>query len=265
VPLLVVVIIFAPEWAIASITALVAVFAAREFYKLTTQKIEQSLIFIGYILILTFVANGYFKNEDYFKNEYTGYLLAATFIIPLVWLLFRFNRETLLIKWAWTLTGILYIGWLLSHYVAMRRFENGESWLIITLFTTFACDTAAYFVGRAWGKHKMAPSISPGKTWEGAAGGLFGAALAAVILHIILDAVGKPLPLEYGWVVLMGILIGICAQLGDLTESLLKRNAGVKDTGKLLPGHGGILDRIDSVIFTGVVVYYYALYVGELA
>jgi phosphatidate cytidylyltransferase len=250
IPLLLVIIYFVPAWAIALLVAAVAILAAKEFYKMAAHRGEQPLIYLGFLFTLFFIANAYFD------NEYTGYLLAAALVFPLVWLLLRWRRETILINWVWTLAGILYIGWMLSHYVALRRLE-------ITLLATFACDTAAFFVGRAWGRHLLAPTISPGKTWEGAIGGFVGAAVAAVVLYVILDVIGLSLPLGYGWIILLGCLIGFFAQLGDLTESLLKRSAGVKDSGGLLPGHGGVLDRIDSVVFTGVIVYYYAICVAE--
>ncbi|MBT4511002.1 MAG: CDP-archaeol synthase, partial [Chloroflexi bacterium] len=107
------------------------------------------------------------------------------------------------------------------------------------------------------GKHKMAPAISPGKTWEGAIGGLIGAAVATIALIIItgVDDIG------YAKIIPLGFLISIFAQVGDLTESALKRNANAKDAGSLIPGHGGVLDRLDSIIFTIVLVYYYVIWI----
>ena len=107
---------------------------------------------------------------------------------------------------------------------------------------------------KALGKHPLAPSISPGKTWEGTIGGLLISVIVSLALGIALH-----LPLDYWQMVLLGCVISVFAQLGDLIESLFKRNASVKDSGKLLPGHGGILDRTDSIIFTGVIVYYCAV------
>jgi phosphatidate cytidylyltransferase len=126
-----------------------------------------------------------------------------------------------------------------------------------SMITIMASDTTAFFVGRAWGRHRMAPAISPKKTWEGAIGGAMGSIIVATILGAVFS-----LPLSYWQLVLAGCFISIIAQLGDLVESLLKRNTGVKDSGKVLPGHGGILDRIDSFIFTGALVYYLALAVS---
>ena len=128
---------------------------------------------------------------------------------------------------------------------------NGYHWLLYALFTTFATDTGAYFVGRAFGKHKLAPVISPGKTWEGAAGGLIWAVGISIALAAVLD-LSFPLWQQ----VLLGLLLGTVAQMGDLLESALKRRAGVKDAGVLIPGHGGVLDRIDSLLVTIPVTYY---------
>jgi len=155
-----------------------------------------------------------------------------------------------LITWTSSLTGIFYLGWLLSYWVLIMGFY-GRDWVLLALFATFAVDTTAYFIGRAWGRHKMAPTISPGKTWEGAVGGLVGAIVAVIVLALLLD-----IDISYSEMVILGFLIAVFAQLGDLAESKLKRSMGVKEAGNLIPGHGGILDRLDSIVFTGVVVYY---------
>jgi phosphatidate cytidylyltransferase len=175
-------------------------------------------------------------------------------VLSLIWLLVRPQKEEGFVGWIWTLAGILYLGWLLSHFVALRGLDDGQNWVFLALFATFASDTTAYFVGRAWGRHKLAPTISPGKTWEGTIAGFLGAIIVSLLFTL-------PLPLGYGQAILIGFLISLFGQIGDLTESLFKRKMGVKDSGRLLPGHGGFLDRIDSVVFAGVVVYYYVIWV----
>ena len=149
------------------------------------------------------------------------------------------------------------MGWLLSHFVALRGLDEHGSWVFLALFTTFGSDTAAFFAGRALGRHHLAPGISPGKTWEGAIAGILGAIIVSLLFTIPSPL---SLPLGYGQAIVLGVLVSIFGQAGDLIESLLKRNMGVKDSGRLLPGHGGALDRIDSVVFAGVVVYYYAIW-----
>jgi phosphatidate cytidylyltransferase len=178
-------------------------------------------------------------------------------IFSLIWLIFRSPVKDAAINWVWILGGIIYIGWMLSHLIPLRGLEAGRDWVLLALFATFAADTAAFFSGRSLGRHSLASKIRPGKTWEGAVGGFLGAIVGALILATILPQI----TIQYWQVVLLGALIGIFSQLGDLAESMLKRGIGVKDAGKLIPGHGGILDRLDSIIFTVVVVYYYVIWV----
>jgi len=159
------------------------------------------------------------------------------------------------------MAGVLYIGWLLSYLVSLRGLEDGRNWIFLALFTTFASDTAAFFIGRALGRHPLAPNISPGKTWEGAVGGVLGAVLVSLFFVLPTPLSLNPY-LNWGQAILLGLLVSVFGQIGDLTESLLKRNVGVKDSGTLIPGHGGVLDRVDSIVFAGVVVYYFALFVA---
>jgi phosphatidate cytidylyltransferase len=129
--------------------------------------------------------------------------------------------------------------------------EAGRNLVFLALATNFGSDTSAFFVGRALGRHKLAPNISPGKTWEGTIAGVFGAIIISLLFTMLI-------PISYWQAIILGFLVSAFGQLGDLVESLLKRNMKVKDSGGLLPGHGGALDRMDSVVFASVVVYYYA-------
>ena len=139
----------------------------------------------------------------------------------------------------------------------------GRNWLILALFCTFATDTGAYLVGRAIGRRPMAPSISPNKTWEGAAGGFLAAIAAAVLLDYLLN-LGLARD-QWNWQApLIGATVGLVAQAGDLLESRLKRLSQVKDSGGLMPGHGGLLDRLDSLLLTLPAAYYLAVAVLTL-
>jgi len=151
---------------------------------------------------------------------------------------------------AGTLIGTLYLG-LLNYCYLLRTLPDGWIWLIFMLAGTWAGDTAAYFVGKTFGKIKIAPVLSPKKTLEGTIGGILGSLLVGylfVLLYSFLD------PLK---MLVLGLLLGMTAGLGDLLESSFKRQAGVKDSSKLIPGHGGILDRFDSAMFTAPLVYYF--------
>jgi phosphatidate cytidylyltransferase len=169
-------------------------------------------------------------------------------------------------SWGLTIAGAFYIAWLLSHFILLRSLsapalhdsiftplgmQPGVAWIYYVCAITWLQDTSAYFVGRQFGRHKLAPILSPKKTWEGAAGGMIGAILTGVVCVWLL---GLPITLLQG--ALLGIVGGIVGPLGDLSESLIKRQVGLKDAGTLIPGHGGILDRADSLLFTVPILYY---------
>lgn len=146
------------------------------------------------------------------------------------------------------LLGTVYIFGAWRCAIGLRQIS--AHWLMIALLVSWAGDTAALYAGRAWGKHKLAPVVSPAKTWEGAAGSVAGGVLAAgVYAHYLLPA--EPV----AWVLGLAAVANVAGQAGDMCESALKRGAGVKDSGTILPGHGGFLDRIDSSLFTIPVVY----------
>ena len=147
--------------------------------------------------------------------------------------------------------GALYIGMTSAHLLLLMQLPQGRHWLLFLTAITAASDTAAYYSGSLLGKHKLCPAISPGKTWEGFLGGLFGSLLAAFAVKFFF------LPQEgILWIGALALLLCCLGVAGDLSESMLKRACGVKDSGTLLPGHGGILDRVDSLLLTAPVLYY---------
>jgi phosphatidate cytidylyltransferase len=177
-------------------------------------------------------------------------------LIPLVWVTLRANPETALDDWIWSVGGLLYVGLLGAHFVLLREVSNGRDWVLLTVLGTFAVDTAAYFVGRTIGRHKLAPAISPGKTVEGTIGGLAGGFAAVVLANYFLG-----IRLEAALIVPLAALLPVAAVVGDLAESIIKRGMHVKDASHLIPGHGGVLDRLDSLLFTFPVVFYYLVWV----
>jgi phosphatidate cytidylyltransferase len=151
----------------------------------------------------------------------------------------------------YSIFGVLFIGWNLSHLILLRLLPAGPSYILFLCAVVWVGDSAAMYVGKSLGRYKMAPAISPGKTWEGAVGGAVGGVLAAVW------SAGFWLPHLGLWqCVMLGLCISLAAQMSDLGESMLKRYAGVKDSGGLIPGHGGILDRIDSLLFAAPTLVY---------
>ena len=150
-----------------------------------------------------------------------------------------------------TLTGILYIGFFAYHIVLMDQLAHGELLIWLVLITAFGTDIMAYGTGKMIGRHKLCPQISPNKTVEGAIGGAIGSGIFCVIFGLIL------LPELLIHCIIIGVSGGVISQMGDLTASVFKRKLGIKDYSSLIPGHGGIMDRIDSLLFTAPFVYYY--------
>ena len=152
---------------------------------------------------------------------------------------------------AWWLGSVMYVAVLGTHWVLLRDIDDGRAWILVLLGVTFATDTGAYAVGRLLGSHLMAPGISPGKTWEGFAGGYVAGIAAGLGIPLALDLDPGPIVLA-----LIAAWLPVMAVLGDLAESALKRRIGVKDTSGLLPGHGGLLDRMDSLLLAGPCLYW---------
>ena len=261
IPLLTVIIWFGEPW-FTTLVTIWGVLAALEFYKLVTASKVSPLTYFGLIWTILFILS---RNSDLLSilkphfdlNLLAPLLLTSAVTLSLIWLLLRPQKEGAFTGWAWTIAGILYVGWLLSYLVALRGLDAGRNWVFFALFTTFASDTTAFFAGRALGKHHLAPSISPGKTWEGAIAGVFGAIIVSLLFTLRTPLQAS---FDYWWqAILLGLVVSIFGQLGDLVESLFKRNMGVKESGKSIPGHGGFLDRMDSVVFAGIVVYYYVI------
>jgi len=229
------------------VAAVWGVLAALEFYRAIRESGIEPLNCFGLIFILLLIIS------PHCSWAYVNPLLLTSMVVlPPLLLLVRRRKEDAFIGWVWTVAGIIYIGWLLSHFVALRGLEHGREWVLFALFVTFASDSTAYFVGSAIGKHLLAPGISPKKTWEGAVAGVIGAICIGLLLVMLLG-----LPITYTQAVPLAIAVSIFGQLGDLLESLFKRRVGIKDSGKAMPGHGGFLDRMDSVVFAGAFVYYY--------
>jgi phosphatidate cytidylyltransferase len=239
------------------------VLACIEFYRIVKARGVQPLGWFGMVFAVLLIVNAYIQQYRLFPLPYSSdftlsLLLSLMTLIPLIWLLFRSNKDNAFINWGWTVAGILYTGWLISYYVSIRQTDNGMGWLFLVLSCTALCDVGAYVIGSNLGKHPMAASVSPGKTWEGAAGGLAFSVITAIIL-----ALAFKLPLYYWQMVAAGLIIGVMAEIGDLVESLLKRNMQIKDAGSLLPGHGGFLDRIDSHLLVAPVAYYLIVLVNN--
>jgi phosphatidate cytidylyltransferase len=225
---------------------LVTALAIFEFYRIVKSEHVQPLTYFGIALGILIVLN---VHSPY--SFTLPLLLVLATVVPLIWMLFRRNKDHAFFNWGWTIAGVLYVAWLLSFYVIIRSLDREGGWAFMVLASTALCDVFAYAVGSLIGKHAVASSVSPGKTWEGCAGGMAASIIVAVALSFWFQ-----LPLQWWQMAIAGIVIGTFSQMGDMVESLLKRNMKTKDTGSLLPGHGGILDRIDSHLLIAPIAYY---------
>jgi len=158
------------------------------------------------------------------------------------------------VNFAISICGVLYIGWLGAYTISMREAAGGQWWLLLIFPAVWLTDLGGYLIGRAAGKHKLSQRVSPKKSWEGYAGGILFSALATWGLAWLWQFAYPPLDPKMG--LITGLVIGIVSPLGDLGESMIKRQFGVKDSSNLLPGHGGVLDRIDSWLWAAVIGYY---------
>jgi phosphatidate cytidylyltransferase len=193
--------------------------------------------------------------------------LGVALLLSFPWLFLRKSYDGVLVDWALTLAVPIYLAWPMSCAVLLRGSDPvvwhpasggwiylpaGAWWLLTALLGVWIFDGAAFFSGRYFGRHKLAPLISPGKTWEGVIGGLIFCTIVCLMLTVV------PLGIPWYFAILLALLIGSAATLGDLAESLIKRQTNVKDSGWMMPGHGGLLDRIDSLLFAFVVVYIFS-------
>ena len=238
--------------------------ALREFYLMLEGKGLHAHWKSGFLAALLFPIGFYARLRTQRTEEWhLAGLLTVLLIAMLLAELRRGASKQTVVNTSSTLLGVLYIGWLGSHVVALRElpgtlgvpYAQGMSFALLPFFLAWTCDTAAYLVGRSWGRRRLAPNVSPGKSVEGAVGGLVACVLAAAAARAWFAPYLQLIP-----ALVLGLLVGVFAQLGDLVESLLKRDAETKESSSLIPGHGGVLDRFDSILFTAPLVYYFLLW-----
>lgn len=191
-----------------------------------------------------------------FGSLFAGWV--GLFLLCAFLFLFRFqSMETVASRMGLSCLAFSYVPLLLGHLVWLRNLDAGVHWIILTLVVVMCGDSAAYFTGSAWGRRRLYPAVSPNKSLEGALGGLVGSLIGACVYK------GFFLPdVSFGFVIALALLLGVLGQVGDLFESLLKRSFKVKDSGTLIPGHGGILDRLDSLLFAFAPAYYFIFFFG---
>lgn len=226
------------------ITILIGLF---EFYNLTLPKSRriQRVVGIGFGLILSiFFVYGELKH-------FTPLLALVICLLCTFYLMTVENLPTVISHLGTTLLGMFYVGFLLSHIILIRNQTEGGTWVLFLILTVWAGDIIALFSGTLFGKHKLYPKISPNKTYEG----LLGAVVGSVVIGLLYTLFFLP-EVDKKACFLITIALGLLGQLGDFTESMIKRGAQVKDSGTIFPGHGGVLDRIDSFLFSTPFFFY---------
>jgi len=249
VPLVIAAIWLDNPWFVAGLAAL-SVLSVAEFQRMAGLRLASPL---G---AMSLVVAGLLMVSAWQGGEHSLALLVGAVLVSLPLGLAQ-GKASMGMAWMLSLVSLLYPASLLGYFVLLRAAPQGREWVLLAVLGTFAVDTTAYFVGRAFGRHKMVPGISPGKSWEGTAAGLVAGPVAVLLLALLLG-----LSVAVGLGLMLGLAMGLAAVVGDLAESGLKRSFGVKDASSLIPGHGGLLDRLDSLLVTIVVVYYYRIWLG---
>jgi len=227
-----------------------------EFYKVIKEKNINAISSAGYLLCLIYYIT---LGKDINYKLIFFMLVITVFIIMCIPVLdIKYN----FIDISTTILVFLYVAIFFSFIVLVNGKINGDYLVWIIFISSWLCDTAAYYTGKAFGKKKLCPAVSPKKTVEGSIGGILGSATACVIFGFIINSKGIYIPIYHFFII--GIACGAFCQLGDLSASSIKRYVGVKDYSNLIPGHGGILDRFDSILFASVVVYYYLTFIAGI-
>jgi len=281
VPIFLAVLFWPGGWPFTALVVLLTLLALHEFYTGCRAAGAAPAAGAGYAAALIFIASAVplldpARRPDaapFFAGprSITLFAVGLTLLVILSLAVELARRERAPLRnLAPTWLGVVYVGWLFPFLARLRwlgsgdlarigaeaaggpgalALEPGARTLLFLLLMNWSVDTLAFLVGSTWGRHKLAPSISPNKTWEGAAGGLLGSIAVSA-------AAGAWLRFPLPWALAAGLLVGVLAQLGDLCKSSIKREIGVKDFGAIMPGHGGILDRFDSLLFTAPAVYF---------
>jgi phosphatidate cytidylyltransferase len=251
IPVLVALVVWGPPWLFTVVVLLMAAGAQLELYRMFgAAGIEADRgvgLALGALVVIAFGAD---------RPVLLPLALSLAVIVALALGLRRDARsERAWIGVTLTLLGVCYCAWLLGHAIWLRAMPDGGALTLFGLAVTWSGETAAYFAGRRFGRHPLALRVSPGKTVEGG--------VAQVIASVVVALAGAALvplrPVEPGAI---GLLLGVVGQVGDLSESFLKRSAGAKDAGSLIPGHGGLLDRLDSLLFNVPALYYWLYFTG---
>ena len=251
IPAVIALVVWGPSWLYTAFVLLLALASQLELYRMFAgagvEADQGAGLLLGALVVLAFAAT-------------QPVLLPLALSVAVIVVLALGLRRDLKAERGWagvtlTLLGICYCAWLLGHAIWLRALPGGRGLTLYGAGVTWCGETAAYFVGRRLGRRQLAPRVSPGKTVEGG--------VAQIVVSVLAAIVGAPIVgLSLAEAAAIGLLLGVVGQFGDLSESFLKRSAGAKDAGRLIPGHGGVLDRLDSLLFNVPALYYWLYFVG---
>ncbi len=252
IPLLYVGIRYSPPWLFSLLIGAIALFALWEFLSLyfsNTGSLSPKVLscFAAALLLIG-------MNEG-LPHVLLVSLLGMVAIIMAGFCISPVHTKQRLPDWAAYIFGVLYVGLLLGHYSLLRNLEQGVALVFFVIIVTWLSDTGGFFVGKTMGKHPLAPTLSPKKTIEGLLGGVLFSVIGGIISHFTFVPF-----FSLGQCMILGVSLALLGALGDLAESAIKRSVRVKDSGTIIPGHGGVLDRIDSLLFSGPAMYYYVMF-----
>ncbi len=251
IPLLYVGIRYSPPWLFSIFLGIASLLALWEFFTLycgTTRNLFPKVAScIGAVMLLFVMYKGY-------AQALNLWLFGIVIVILTGFLFSPTAMKQRLSSWPAYLFGMLYVAVLLGHFILLRQFTHGIALIFFVLLITWLADTGGFVFGLSFGRHALAPTLSPKKTIEGLLGGVIFSVLGAIISHVWF------VPFFSLWeCAILGVGIALIGTLGDLAESAIKRSVSIKDSGTIIPGHGGVLDRVDSLLLTGPVFYYYVL------
>jgi phosphatidate cytidylyltransferase len=286
VPVVLLILFKAPNWFYSGFIGVFAVLAAHEYFGIALHYQEKLHVYVTEVAIGLYFLGHCLNRVPAFgvqsfgsRFEILTYDLTSVRVFPLVLLvlgMFLWEMKNVLGAAAYSYFGFLYVAYTLGALSLIGHHKNGRIEVLVLLIVVWSGDIFAYYIGRAFGRHKLAETISPKKTWEGTIASAVGAMVISVLLLRYIHPIGNALvslhlmpsasvvyrdallyPPSWMFAASFGLLVNIAAQLGDLVESAMKRGAGVKDSGALLPGHGGILDRIDALLLAAPVLWFF--------
>ncbi len=250
--ILLAVVFFAADWVFSLAVCGLTFMIMAELTKVMRLETKPGIVITNYIFAALYMVLGFLNLET--QNAFI-YLVTILFVMTLGAFTVFDNSRIKLSDVCASIFLVVYSVVFLMHLSFIRKLDNGIALLFMALIGAYVTDTGAYFTGMSIGRHKLIPSVSPNKTVEGAVGGIVASVVGFVIYGVIMTSIG--FAVNYLLLIILAVLCAVAAQLGDLTASVIKRNYSVKDFGHLIPGHGGMVDRVDSLMFVAPIVYYF--------